>query len=633
MIRFHYRIQLICVLTILYGISSAQRGFPTRGAGSSGNDSSPAFDEDYVEDTLHLQYFYQSDPQQKYTFDDTLLNDFHEFDISHLKGTTYLNLGYPGSPAQPLIPRPLTYTGFSLGLESYRPYYMDDERFRFYASDQAITDVFYTKGQTQNDGVVRARFGRSFKDRLQFSLDYNRYLNFGEYSRQNGRNTNLGVGLGYKSKNERFYLFASHYSNIFTQQNNGGITTDTLFNDAFTQQRTAIPTYLSSASTRDDHKTYKFHTHYQLLGKDSVSSAGGFWVEYILRFDNHYFKFSDTDLDSTAVNYYGELMTDSRGIRNFVSHNRVVNDLSLKLGNVEKREIKAGMRNIINRIDQEPLNDKITEWKLYGNVLWNFKDRIKISSLGELNINKENTTFLLQGTIDLNLGNAGQLKGQLDINQQQPTLVQSRLFVNQINAWDNNFKNTFINHLQAKYILPNLNFEISGGQIVGKDQIYFDQSGYPQQQEGLSTLTYLSIYKLFSFGPFVSENKIVFQKASKNPVFRVPDWYLQHSFDFNNILFKSVLGLKTGFDFRLNDPYNGSTYYPLAGQFGVEDQFEIPLYPSLDFRTSLRVRYFRAFAIMHNILQPLRKDVYIQTSRYPHPDLYFRLGIRWIFIN
>ena len=138
---------------------------------------------------------------------------------------------------------------------------------------------------------------------------------------------------------------------------------------------------------------------------------------------------------------------------------------------------------------------------------------------------------------------------------------------------------------------------------------------------------------MFSFGPFINENKLVFQKASKNPVFRVPPWYVQHSLDFNNILFKSVLGLKTGFDLRLNDAYFGSTYYPLVGQFGEEDQLKIPLYPSLDFRTSLRVRYFRAFVILHNILQPLRGGVYIQTNRYPHPDFYLRLGIRWIFIN
>lgn len=631
MIRILNRICILLCLVIAGGVTYGQLNLP--GRSSSGNSSSPSFDENFVADTLRLNYFYQANPKILYTYDDTLLTHFHEFDISHIAGKTYLNLGFPGSPVQPLIPTSTAYTGFTLGLDSYKPYYIDDHNFRFYNSKKAITDVFYTKGQSQNDGIIRAKFGRSFKDRVQFSLDYNRYVNFGEYSRQNGRTTNLGIGLGYASKNGRLLIFGTHYSNIFTQQNNGGITTDTLFNAAFTEQRTAIPTFLDGASTRDDRKTYKILTHYQLLGKDTTSNEGGLWMQYAFRVDDHYFKFSDSSIDTVAKKYYGELMTDSRGIRNFIEHKRIVNDISLNLGRSGNKEIKAGFRSVINKIGQEPLNSKITEWKLYGDARWSFAERLKISSLGELNINKENTTFLISGALDLNLGKAGILSGKLDINQQQPSLIQSKLFVNQINVWNNNFKNILINHLSANYRIPSLNFEVTGGQILAKDQIYFNTHGYPVQQEGLSTLSYLKIYKMFSFGPFINENKLVFQKASKNPVFRVPPWHLQHSLDFNNILFKSVLGLKAGFDFRLNDNYFGSTYYPMVGQFGEEDQLKIPLYPSLDFRTSLRVRYFRAFVILHNILQPLRGGVYIQTNRYPHPDFYVRLGIRWIFIN
>ncbi|MCB0688144.1 MAG: hypothetical protein KDC53_16520 [Saprospiraceae bacterium] len=629
--RLARRIFLFTLLAFACTMLHAQRSFP--GRSGTGSDSSPEFDENFEADTLHLKYFYQTDPRLLYDFFDTLLTDFHEFDISHLEGTTYLNLGFPGSPVQPLIPISNAYTGFSLGLDSYKPYYVDDHNFRFYDSKKAITDVFYTKGQTQNDGIFRAKFGRSFKDQLQFSLDYNRYVNFGDYSRQNGRTTNLGLGLGYQSKNDRLYLFFTHYSNIFSQQNNGGFTTDTLFNNQFTEQRTAIPTYLDGASTRDDRKSYKVQAHYQLLGKDSLRQSGGLWMQYAFRVDNHYFKFADIEVDSVSTHYYGDLMTDDRGVRNFVRHNRVINDIALNLGRADKREIKAGFRNIINKIDQEPEKYKITEWKLYGAAKWSFANRLNLSSSGEFNINKENATFLISGLIDINLGKAGNLTGRLDINQQQPSLLQSRLFINQINVWDNDFKNIFINHLRATYRIPGLNFELTGGQILAKDQIYFSSTGYPVQQEGLSNLTYLSIYKAFTFGVFHNENKLVFQKAGNNPVFRVPDWYIQHSLDFNNILFKSVLGLKAGFDFRLNNSYYGSTYLPEIGQFAVDNQFKIPLYPSLDFRTSFRVRYFRAFAILHNILQPLRGDVYIQTSRYPHPDFYFRLGIRWIFIN
>ncbi len=611
--------------------SMAQRPLP---GGSGGGNTSPSFDNvGFEQDTLNVKYFFQSNVMLTYDFEDTLLTYFHEFDISHIQGETYLNLGYPGSPVQPLIPSPVSFTGFSLGLNSYNPYYTDDHNFRFLQSEKAITQVFYTKGQTQNDGVLKAQFSRGFKDRLQFSLDYNRYTNFGIYSRQSGRNTNLGVGLGYQSKNGRLLLFGSHYSNIFDQQDNGGITTDSLFNEEFSEERSNIPTYLLGAATRDDQKSFKIQGHYQLFGRDSLQKERGLWLQYIFRSDDHYFKYSDTNLSEDSQEYYGNLLSDSRGIRHFIEHKRIINDVSLNLGKTANRQIKAGLRNIVNNLNQEPRDIKITEWKLYGDAGWNFADRLLLEAIGEFNINRENTTFLLRGKLEADLGKAGLIYGQLDINQQQPTLIESGIFINQEAVWQNDFKNIFINNLQVTYRLPTLNFFITGGQILANDKIYFNQAGYPVQQEGLSTLSYLKIFKSFRFGPFLNENKIVLQKASKNPVFRVPGWYTQHSFELNSRLFKSVLDFKTGFDLRINETYAGNTYFPLIGQFTVEDRFEIPLYPALDFRASFRVRYFRAFAILHNILGPLRNDVYIQTSRYPHPDFYFRLGISWIFIN
>lgn len=617
------------IILILHALS-AQPGLP----GSNRGSSSVSFDDaDFTNDTLDARYFFQTDPRQSFRFDDTLLQYFHEFDISHIQGITYLNLGFPGSPVQPLIPSPDGFTGFSTGLNSYRPYYTDDHNFRFFQSEKAITQAFYTKGQTQNDGVFRGQFARSFKDRLQVSLEYNRYTNFGVYSRQNGRNTNLGVGLGYQSKNGRLMLFGSHYSNIFAQQNNGGITTDTLFTGEFTEERTNIPTYLVNAATRDDQKSFNIQGHYQLLGRDSLQSSGGLWLRYIFRSDNHYFKFSDTQLTEESRQYYGELLTDMRGIRHFIGHKRIVNDASLNLGKLANRKIRLGLRNIVNNINQEPKEFSITEWKAYGDADWNFADRLYLQAVGEININRENTTFLFGGKLEANFGKAGLLSGHLNINQQQPSLIESGLYVNQTLVWENDFRNIFINNLKVNYRLPEFNFSITGGQILAKDKIYFNQRGFPVQQDGLSTLSYLQIYKSFRLGPFLNENKIVLQKASKDPVFRVPDWFSQHSLDFASILFKSVLDFKAGFDIRLNDTYYGNTYHPLTGQFAVEDRVEIPLFPSVDFRASFRVRYFRAFAMLHNILQPLRNDVYIQTSRYPHPDFFLRLGIGWIFIN
>ena len=629
----YFRFVLYTLFMLSVDMHNVQAQFDLPGRGTSSGSGATFEQTEFEQDTLNVRYYYQTAPEISYIFDDTLISHFHEFDLTDIDGTIYQNLGFPGSAVIPLIRIPNTFTGFSLGLDSYRPYYVDDHNFKFYNSKKAITKVFFTKGKTQNDGLLSAQFGRSFKDRIQFSLDFNRYNNFGIYSRQAGRNTHMGVGMTYRSEDGRFLLFGTHYSNIIDQQNNGGITTDTLFTAAFSEERTNIPTYLLGASTRDQFKVYQIHARYRLLGKDSVNANSGLLLKYIFRADNRKFKFSDTDLSEESIGYYDSLLTDDRGIRHFVGHQRIINDFSLNVGNQPDRQIRAGLRSIINKINQEPEKQTITEWKAYGNVRWDFADRLKLEALGELNINRENASFLAAGLLTANLGKVGVFSGLWRINQQRPSLIQRRLYINQIEVWDNDLKNIFVNELKASYKIPDFNFEVTGGQVLSNNNIYFNQRGYPTQQDGLSSLLYLSVFKSFKVGSLANENRIVLQRGSDNPVFRAPNWYSQHSLDISGIIFKKVLDFRTGFDLRLNNPYRGYSFLPVIGQFAVEDNLDIPFYPSVDFRSSFRVRYFRAFVILHNILQPLRSDVYYQTGRYPQPDFFFRLGIGWIFIN
>ncbi len=610
----------------------AQRG-RAGGFGNSGETAGEFSDDAFENDTLDVQYYYQNTPEILRYYDDTLIRHFHEFDLSEIQKSTYLNLGYPGSPARRLIPVPHQYTGFNLGLNGYNPYLIDDHNFRFYKMKKALTDVFYTKGQTQEDGLFRARFSRNFKDNVQVSIDYNRYNNSGLYLRQLGRNTNLGVGLGYQSKNKRLLIFGTHYSNIFEQQNNGGITTDTLFAAEYGSERTDIPIYLNAAKTRDQYKSLQLNTFYKLAGKDSTSSATGLVAQYSVRSDHRKYRFSDTDLDEESAIYYGELLTDLRGTRHYIANRRIINDFSLKVGNAQSKQITVGLRNIINKIIQEPFTDKITEWKAYGTAQWNLGSTLAVGALGELNVNRENASFLLSGRINTNLGKAGTLIGQIDLNQRPPSLIQDRVYISQILGWEHSHKNIFVNHLRGTYSISAAKLSVTVGQVLMDNPIYFDSNSIPNQIENVVSLQYLKVYKRFDLGILSAESKLVFQTTGNQNVFQVPGWYLEQSLSFSGLLFKKVLDFQSGFDLRLNDSYDGSTYFPMIGNFGVEDRIEIPLYPALDFRVSGRVRYFRVFAKLHNILQPISDTIYYQNSRYPQQDLFFRLGVGWIFIN
>ena len=598
------------------------------------NPDSPEFGEDnVVDDTLDVQYYYLDIPERLEVFQDTFVQYFHEYKPTAIRKDDYFNLGLPGSATRPVIPSLYETTGFQLGLHQFDPYRIDNHSFRFYELRKALTTVYYTQGQSQEDGVFKARFARNFRDGIQLSIDYNRYNNLGLYNRQVGRNTNLGIGLKYESKNGKLNIAGTHFSNIYDQNSNGGITTDTLFNLEFYDQRTAIPINLEGADIRDQEKIYQLVAQYKLAGKDSTATEEGIKAEYRFRAENRSYKFADqsSPLDTT---YYGELLTDNRGIRHFVENRRIVNDFNLNFNQANgSKNITLGLRNRINRINQEPLLENLTEWIAHGRLRWTVGDRLGFDTRAELNINKDNASYLVNGNLNLDLKKAGKLQGSININQRPPSLIENGVWLSQTNIWDNDFKSIFTNHLTATYSLDQYHFYVTGGQILGSNMIYFTENTTPFQESSVTTLSYLKIYKQFKVGKIYNENKIVLQATGNNQVFRVPSWYTHHSLYFFGPLFKKVLNLKTGFELRINETYEGMTYSPVIGQFRLDDKFDIPLYPSLDFHTSLRVRYFRAFVLLENILAPLRDDVYFQTSRYPQNDLTLRIGLSWIFIN
>lgn len=610
-----------------------QRPSPGRVPGGQ-NSQNPEFsDVIFSKDTLDAQFYHLNDPSTQFEYNDTSIKYFHEYELEKIRGIQYFNLGYPGSPVRLVIPTIDERLGFHLGYDAYNPYRIDNHNFRFYRIKKALTYASYVQGQTQSDGLFRALFARNFKDGLQLSFEYNRTNNIGSYLRQSGQQTNLGVGLRYVSKNQKLSLHATHYANTFAQINNGGITTDTNF--AELPQRLNVPVYLndpaSQAETRDQERVLQLQGTYRLTGKDSLRTGQGLIAEVLFRMDERSFKFFD---ENPVLEYYGNYWTHSSGVRNFLRNNRVVTHFNLRFaGKNPNQRFQVGIKNIANKIDLDFETEKLKDWMVTSQLNYSIKESLRLRGIGEFGSNKIGSSYLIKGAIDLDLGKAGVLSGILKINQRLPSQIERKLFLSQTQIWQNDFKNILDNQLSINYSIPSINFELTAGQIVSSNPIYFGSDARPIQLDGLSSLTYLNIYKSFRLGNFVNENRIILQQPGNNQVFRLPKWYSKNSLYFDGLLFKKILNLKTGFDVRLHESYDGVGYAPFIGQFILDDNHPISFYPSVDYNLTIRVGFLRAFVLLENILQPFQDGPYYQTSRYPRQDLTLRIGISWIFIN
>ncbi|MBX2814579.1 MAG: putative porin [Saprospiraceae bacterium] len=618
---------LVVLLGMTYISGMAQRGAP-RG---NPNVESDFNSEHTTPDTLDVGYRYFGRFDSLITYADTLRTWFHEYDINRIQGRTYFNLGFPGSAALPVLPEVSSQVGFRLGLNQYDVYRLRPEDIRFYSAKKAFTHARFTQGPTQEDGVFSLQFGREFKDNISLSMDYRRTNNTGFYENQSIRNTNFSMGLRYVSKNGKWRSDAAYVTNRFRHAENGGITTDTLFRTENASIRQNIPVGISSGQTQDQEYGFHINTQY-LLSRDSTSTRDPIGIGHVLSWNQRKYLFADASPESSE--YYGIFNVDTRGLRNAIDHRILRNDFYLSLGQTAAyRRLVVGMRNQAHRLFQDQISTSFVNWIAHGDIALTPTSWLFISAKAELALGNGFESYTSEGKLTLELGGAGRLEGLININSVNATQIAQEFAVSQDQIWQNSFKNILQNHLRVSYLLPGGKLRASAGQLLVTNGTYFSAEGRSMQDDGTTSLSYLSLYSRLRWGPLVTENKFILQFTNSTDVFRVPRWHTENSLYLSGRLFKKVLNVDTGFDFRLFESYEGLTYHPLLGQFVIDNEFETSAYPVVDFRVNMRVRYFRAFIKLENILNPIRNDVPIQISRYPQQDFNIRIGIGWTFIN
>ena len=188
---------------------------PNTGAGATGE----------INDTIQYADYLQGEMQDRIT-DTTLSGNFHTTGYIEDFWPYQMTLGYSGSP----VYNPSYYlppdAGWNLGYHAFDPYRKDFQDMVFIKDGQPITKVTYVQTPQVNQSIFNGYFARKFED-LSFALDHNRFNFTGDYLNQRSFNTIFHTGLTLDKP--RWYGYFLFSSEVFQQNNNGGITTDSLF--------------------------------------------------------------------------------------------------------------------------------------------------------------------------------------------------------------------------------------------------------------------------------------------------------------------------------------------------------------------------------------------------------------------
>ena len=646
------------------------QGYPQGGNQSYPNSSNTPIDSiptDETElDTAHIQYFFAANPARLYPENDTLLdNNFQQFDPSRHRQLNYFNLGRVASAAYPSVYQPQLRSGLDMGMHSFDLYQLKNEDIRFYYQGKAFTDAYYS-GNEQNNGMTKARFARNFTNGVNFSVDFQRIYNISQINSQ-GPNFNRKIpdgttetwlyegfprgrvsalGIGFWIHREKYNSYFTYTVNSVSQLNYGGITNDSVFK--LPTASNSLPAVLTKAQTRYDKQEISYLQYLILNKKDSTGTKRNFLATHKISYRSTFYKSYDPFVSTEYKNdstFYGSLLNDIRGLRFYLKEKQLENSFSLSTtkARVSKDTLKkvggqndwfeVGISHSYHNVNQEIIQRTFNNVLLRGR--WNFtpNDDLKVETYAHFNILGHNLgDYRLNGELYLNLKNIGSLtvKG---LNQlYEPTYIQEEMYLTQRPVWKNDFKKTLETSLSSTLKVPRLKFEGTIAYTLLNNFIYFDKTYKPQQANTPLSILQLIVNQDFKLGAFHLDNTLAIQKPTEKYL-RLPDIYSKNSLYLEGKIFRKAMLARFGFDFRYATAWFAPAYMPLTGQFYVQEIEKVNAYPSVDAFMSFKVKSFRLFVKMENVLGSFSKNVYYQIYNYPVPDRQFRFGVRWNLLN
>lgn len=586
------------------------------------------------------------------TVDSTIFNFFTLQDISLLKeyGDTTLdqnlsysdparnpanpraNLGTVASASHPLFYTPSKSTGFHSGLHEYEPYNFTVDQFRYFKTNRAISDLYFSSIANQQNLSVKTDFTRNFEDGLQLSINYQRFANEGFYAEQRAVTTNFGAGIWFQSPTDKYNGFLTFVSNVNSEEQNGGITTDTFYGTEFAEFRTSIPTNLTSANTRHQQRSIRASNYYKIASPDS--SNWNLQLQYDLEYSWNYWNYDDVLTNSTTDTLlYQEYLTDPRGARSYISDNSISQTAFIHGIGPNGYQGKVGIQYNRHKVKIANRDSTINDISLKYNATIPFVKALQLYSKGSIGLGANAGSFDIDGYVNLDVKKWATLRGGASLFRRSIELVEDEFWINDEKIFDNDFSKPFGSTIFGTLNIPKFKTKISLEQTLENNPILWGTTALPYQLDGILSTTQLNAQIHLNWRGWHLDNYLQYQILSEE-VIDLPKYMSTHKLYWDGDVFNKNMNLRIGIQTRLVPEYTAQRFMPVIGKF-YEGVDPLQFYPDTDFFLSFKVQSFRMFFQIQNITDFIDEptDIDYQVEYYPQYDVKLRYGVRWILFD
>lgn len=568
---------------------------------------------------------------------------YHYFDLGNIGSAYHLGrLGQVGS------------VGFNYWpINAKRAFLFQTKNIGYYNSEKAYSRVDYTNG-AQKENYARAIIARNFGEYFNLGFQYSRINSEGFYVRQLNSYSNIAGFAKLYSRNKKYLLLVNGAFNGNTNQENGGLSSDSLFESNASSNRKLLPTNLSSAESRMRKRSAFVYQSYDFSRSEKDTTSNDtivdrfnegriFRIAHSFEYLMHMSAYDDTD---PLSGFYSNVYLDSTITADSARYRNITNTASLiyfgkdtingnkKFGlslDLKWEGIKIS-QTLSDTLDTLSIKDELTNLtaQVGGTYRSTLIDIIKVSgSYGIGGYNQGDNGLKARlikyfGPVSLAF-NANHL-------QQTPAYFYTNFSSNHF-RWSNSFKRITTENVGFDFVWSKANLSASANYNLMQNLVYLDTSSMPVQHNGTINVLSAELRHHLKWSVFNLQSRGLYQNVNGADVLRLPQVLLHETIAYEDWWFKDKLFVRLGFDIFYNTKFYANAYNPDLGQFHLQNETEIGNYPYIDFFFNFRIKRFRAFLKMEHVNSGLMGYTYYSSPHYPAKDRAFKFGISWAFLD
>jgi hypothetical protein len=550
----------------------------------------------------------------------------------------YASMGNIGRPHRALFEStPLmefTFRTFPIGAYEYTISNM-----KIYNVKSPFTKLFYTTGtgsENYLEGVHAQKIGN-----VSFGIDFRLISALGFYRHEKSSNTGGNAYFGYDHPNKKYGTFIAFVFNRLSPQENGGIVSDTIFEQNTVPNRAGANTRLSQAQNRIKTNTLFFSQYFNPFyhkGDSSSTWINGGTFEHIFAYERNYHIFEETTPDASNYNFF---IRDTLNTYDSTSYFKATNGIYWSNFSFHRQPKKDTYIYIRTGIKHEYIEtyDYIKTF-YYSQFIPEITVIYKYKKSNELGFKG---TYIIDGyaknsyqsTIWINTkpwkDKDLTLKISENITSKMPDFFYSHLHENNFQWDNNNLVNTL--HFQTNIECSNKIFDVGISNFIIKNQIFLDNRYQPLQFD--QSIYHFQAYTniRLKYRSFNWQINATTTQGNNDTIMAFPKFTTRQSLFFRFPLFEKRMQFQTGIDLMYMSSYFAPRYVPAIGDFVIQNEKRYGNFLYVNYFIGFKVKQFNAMFTIQNVAKGLLGYTYMMIPQYPLPDRLFKLSISWRFYD